>query len=67
MLSSTLIKSIRNKKYYKEIWVSSRIDDYDLEGFIDLLIENDDKSYSIIDYKTTSEKNLKSLEILRKL
>ena len=61
LLSSTLIKSIRNKKYYKEIWVSSRIDDYDLEGFIDLLIENDDKSYSIIDYKTTSEKNLKNL------
>ena len=61
LLNSKLIKSIKNKKYYKEIWVSNRIDDYDLEGFIDLLIENNDKSYSIIDYKTTSEKNFKNL------
>ena len=61
LLNSSLIRSLKNKKYYKEIWVSNRIDDYDLEGSIDLLIENNDRSYSIIDYKTTSEKNLKNL------
>ena len=61
LLNSSLIKSLKNKKYYKEIWVSNRIYDYDLEGSIDLLIENNDRSYSIIDYKTTSEKNLYNL------
>ena len=61
LLNSSLIKSLKNKKYYKEIWVSNRIDNYDLEGSIDLLIENNDRSYSIIDYKTTSEKNLYNL------
>ena len=70
-LESTIVRrAIASGRYYREVFVSAPVEDVLLEGFIDLLFE-DDAGLVIVDYKTDAQTRGKALprelEISRKM
>ena len=68
--SNIVRRAIASGRYYLEVFVSAPVEDVLLEGFIDLLFE-DDAGLVIVDYKTDAQTRGKALprelEISRKM
>ena len=55
ILKSDVLKMATDENSWKEVWVAAEvIPGFTLEGYIDLLIGNDDGNFILVDYKTDS-------------
>ncbi|MDP9417587.1 MAG: PD-(D/E)XK nuclease family protein, partial [Actinomycetota bacterium] len=51
-LRSPLLRAAAERRHWKEVFVSARLDGRHVEGFVDLLVEEPDGSLTVVDYKT---------------
>jgi ATP-dependent helicase/nuclease subunit A len=59
-LGSTAVKrAVASRRYYREVFVSAPLDECSIDGFIDLLFEEDD-GLVIVDYKTDAIEEIPS-------
>ena len=55
VVSAPILAQIAEKRYWREAWVAAEVEPgIEIEGSVDLMIQNPDKSISIVDYKTDS-------------